>query len=169
MPEAPAPVDLPPLVKVKTIEGLTVTRGRTTGTFVVDGLPTDDGEFEFVLVARVPALEVSAQSAPPIVATLRADQHVIATELKAVGGTALGGERVVAIDPDSGEPVGEPVTADEKGAVRIRSRRTRTTGSRSSTTRRRPASSRTPRTTTSSRTSRSSSWTRPARRSPARP
>jgi hypothetical protein len=51
-------------------------------------------------------------------ATPKPDVHVLAAQLHAIGDTKLAHEKVQIIDPDTGEPVGEPITADEEGRIR---------------------------------------------------
>jgi hypothetical protein len=51
-------------------------------------------------------------------ATPKPDLHVLAAQLHAIGDTQLAHEKVQIVDPDTGEPVGEPITADEEGRIR---------------------------------------------------
>jgi len=104
-----------PLVLVKTISGKVVENGKVRADYQIDGLPRDDGEFEFVFVAKVPSLDISRTS-NPLPAVIRADRHVISVQMNAVGGTPIAGERVRIVDPDSGEVVAE-ANADDEGRV----------------------------------------------------
>ncbi len=104
----------PPLALVRRIEGVQVAQGKASAQFVVDGLPGDDGEFEFVFVAKVPSVEVSKES-PPLPAVIRRDQHVISAQMQGIGGTPLVRTPVLVVDPDSGEPVAGPIETDDQG------------------------------------------------------
>lgn len=44
--------------------------------------------------------------------------HVLALTLKGLGGTPFANERVQVIDPDTGEPVGDPVMTNDQGELR---------------------------------------------------
>ena len=46
------------------------------------------------------------------------DVHVLAVQLHAIGDTPMAHETVLVIDPDTGEQVGGPITADEQGRIR---------------------------------------------------
>jgi hypothetical protein len=46
------------------------------------------------------------------------DVHVLAVQLHAIGNSPMAHETVLVIDPDSGEQVGDPITADEQGRIR---------------------------------------------------
>jgi hypothetical protein len=56
---------------------------------------------------------VDPQAAQP--ATVNAHVHVLSATLLAVGGTPLVSQSVLIIDPQTGQPVGDPVTTDENG------------------------------------------------------
>ncbi len=64
--------------------------------------------------ARPPsAKKQAAQREPP-----PPDVHVIAVEVKTIGGTLLVNHPVRIIDPDTREPIGDTVMTDDKGVLR---------------------------------------------------
>ena len=107
----------PPLVLVKKIEDAKIDGSKVASSFVVDGKPGDDGEFEFVIIVKVPSLELSKTGGAPLTATLKPDVQVISAEVKGLGNTPLPNQMVQIVDPDSREPVGPPVKTDDKGRV----------------------------------------------------
>jgi len=104
-------------VLLKRIDDLVIDKNKATGTFEVAGKPADDGEFEFILAVRVPSMDFSKNGTPPMVATLKPDVQVIVAEVKGIGDVPLANQKVQVVDPDSQEPVGDPVVADEKGKI----------------------------------------------------
>jgi hypothetical protein len=115
MPEHESGCAAPPLTLVKTISDATVEGSKVSVPFVVEGLPQDDGEFEFVFIAKVPSADLSRES-QPMAATLKRDTHVISAQMNAIGGTPLANQTVEVVDPDSDEVVAR-VETDENGRL----------------------------------------------------
>lgn len=107
-----------PLVLVRRIEGVLVEGSKARAEFEVAGQPQDDGEFEFHLLVRIPSFDVSSpQTGAPLEATLRRNVHVVSLQATGLGNVPLANQRVRIIDPDSREPVGDPIETDENGRL----------------------------------------------------
>jgi hypothetical protein len=60
---------------------------------------------------------VRLKAGQAVVITIVKDVHVLSLQLQAIGGTNMVGETVQIIDPDTGEAVGDPITADASGNI----------------------------------------------------
>ena len=62
---------------------------------------------------------ISVRAGQTLRIQIRVPVHVIAAKIKTRGGTPLVRHHVQAIDPDTNQPVGEPVMTDDQGRVQI--------------------------------------------------
>jgi hypothetical protein len=83
------------------------------------GPVTDNVEKKYVDKAQIQGgVKLRAGHPVILIVALKNATHILALTLKAVGGTPFANERVQVIDPETGDPVGEPVTTDENGELR---------------------------------------------------
>jgi hypothetical protein len=110
---APAPLELIASVTA-VLEG-----GEAKAQWKVAGKAGDDGEYEYLAVARIPDQDLASNPAgqTPLHVFLMPDRNVIATQVNAVGGGQVAGTRVRLVDPDTNLAEGEAAETDEQGRV----------------------------------------------------
>jgi hypothetical protein len=116
-PKAGAPVP-PPLELIGSVTAV-LEGGEAKASWKVAGKQGDDGDFEYIAIARVPDQDLASNPAGQnaLLVTIKPDVHVIATQVTAIGGAPLAGTKVQPVDPETGIAEGDPVETDGQGKV----------------------------------------------------